>query len=425
MEQLEPIIPTTKRERELHDRAVRDYAALQAVGLDTGRTFYAPGTEAVVALKLGTIAQARTEYSELPIASEALGQLADAVQQEDRRDVPARFGGYAHKEPDALFLQPAFFGGLELARSGATGEKIAPTERSYQQLLAKRPSGHAAPGPDIAAWLADVPTGDVVVRTRKLPAARDIVPYRGAREAYAVVSPSYVPYDLDAAANDLAKVCPSDSRARIRYDGARATIDVVLQNPYRMADGSGDAAAVGETHRVVLRVKTADDGSAGYHVSLLAERVRCINLTLLHAKRSLFHGTHRQASLRDLADDALQAIEPTIEAFAATWREAWVEYYADRFTGAVSGEEALRRIVASGKYRIPGLGEDGTLEACLQALVEEPGDSKAHVHNAMTRAAHASPVTWATRWADDTAEEQASALLYQKVRWLVEPEVLA
>jgi hypothetical protein len=209
----------------------------------------------------------------------------------------------------------------------------------------------------------------------------------------------------------------------VRYDGQRATIDVVLQNPYRLSDGSGDGAAVGETHQVVLRVRTADDGSGGYHVSLLAQRVRCINLTLLHAKRSLFSGTHRQAGLRDLAQAALAEVEPTMAAFADVWRAAWQDFYADKYTGAIGGEEAIQRIVAAGKYRIPGLGTEGTLEACLAALKEEPGDSRAHVHNALTRAAHTAGTTWQSRWSDEAAEEQASQLLYQRVQWL--PEVQA
>jgi hypothetical protein len=172
---------------------------------------------------------------------------------------------------------------------------------------------------------------------------------------------------------------------------------------------------------VVLRMRTSDDGSGGYHLSLLAERVRCINLTLLHAKKSLFHGTHRQTGLRDLAAEALAAIEPTMEQFASVWREAWQTHWVDKYTKAtISGEEAIRRIVGHGKYRIPGLGEEGTLDACLAALAQEDGDSRAHVHNALTAAAHQSPTTWATRWADEEAEEQAGQLLYQSVRWLPE-----
>jgi hypothetical protein len=420
MEQLAPIEPTNKRERELRDRAVRDYAALQSQMLDTSQTFYAPGTEATIAKKMGTIVKYRTEHEKLDLAHEGLDRLVTRVTEEDRQDLPVMVGGWASQHPPGVrCLAPRLMGGWE-----AGSLDLAPTERAFQQLISKRPAGHAAPGPDVAAWLADVVPHEVVARHRKLPASRANHYPHGARETYAIVSPSYQPYDLDEAAHDLRTVVPHDARVRCRYDGQRATVDVILQNPYYL-DG-GDAAGVGETHRVVLRMKTADDGSGGYHLSLLAERVRCINLTLLHAKRSLFHGTHRQMGLRDLAEQALAAIEPTMEQFAATWRTSWNEYWVDKYTKeTLSGEESIRRIVAAGKYRVPGLGEEGTLDSCLAALADEPGDTRAHVHNAMTAAAHRSPTTWATRWADEEAEEQAAGLLYQSVRWLPEVEASA
>jgi hypothetical protein len=428
--QLDPIEPKTARERELRDRAVRDYSALQAVGLETGRTFYPPGTEADIALKSGRISQARRVFTDLPDAKEGLSTLADTVLAEDRQDTPVRFGGFTSDASEGNpHIVPTISGGFVVLNNGDyTNElRVAPTERACQSIVAHRPADHPAPALDINTWRFDIaPAKELVLRHRKLPEHRQRAYAHDYREAYAVVSPSYKPYDLDAAANDLASIVPAGSRTRIRYDGARATVDVVLQNPYRLADGSGDAAAVGETHRVVLRMKTADDGSSGYHLQLLAERVRCVNLTLLHAKKRLFSGTHRQDNLRDLAQEALAAVEPTMAEFAKTWEAGWQEYYADKYTGKVGGEEAVRRLVSWGKFRIPGLGQEGTLDAVLQALAEEPGDSKLHVHNALTRAAHASPVTWATRWADDTAEEQASQLLYQNVRWLPEvPEVLS
>jgi hypothetical protein len=423
MEQLEPIEPTTKRERDLRDRAVRDYAALQSLMLDTSQTFYAPGTEATIAKSAGTIVKYRTAHEKLDLAHDGLTRLEQRVLDEDRQDVPIIVGGWESQLSNGCqFLSPSIRGGWTVGpanRPGAT-QDYAPTERAFQQLISKRPPGHAAPGPDVVAWLGDVVPHEVVMRSRKLPASRALSYSTEARECYAMVSPSYQPYDLNEAASDLRRVVPHDARSRARYDGQRATVDVILQNPYYL-DG-GDAAGVGETHRVVLRMRTADDGSGGYHLSLLAERVRCINLTLLHSKRSLFHGTHRQMGLRDLAQEALAAVEPTMEAFAETWRQSWRDYWVDKHTKeTLTGEESLRRIVAAGKFRVSGLGEEGTLDACLTALADEPGDSRAHVHNAMTAAAHRSPTTWATRWADETAEEQASALLYQSVRWL--PEV--
>lgn len=424
--QLAPIEPTNKRERELRDRAVRDYAALQSSMLDTGNTFFAPGTEATIARKAGTIAKYRNAHEKLPLAHDGLDELADRVLSEDRQDLSVSFGGFAHAvAPGQKYLVPTVRGGWSAQTSGGGAGSyldLAPTERAMSQLLARRPAGHPAPAADVNAWRTDAEPTEVVVRHRKLPNERQRAYPGDSRECYALVSPSYQPYDLDQAALDLRKVVPHDARTRVRYDGQRATVDVILQNPYHL-DG-GDAAAVGETHRVVLRMRTADDGSGGYHLSLLAERVRCINLTLLHSKRSLFHGTHRQEGLRDLAEQALAAVEPTMEAFAQTWRATWQEYWVDKYSKSnLSGEEAVRRIVGAGKYRIPGLGEEGTLDACLGALATEPGDTRAHVHNALTAAAHRSPGTWATRWADEECEEQASQLLYQSVRWLPEVEV--
>ena len=412
--ELAPIEPTTKRERELRDRAVRDYALLQSVGLDTTRTFFAPGTEASIAKATGTLVKKRRQHEALDLAHEGLDRLVATVEAEDRQDVLVAIG----PEPERNTLETALLGGL---RYGL--DNYAPTDRAWSQLHAKRPAGHPAAAADVAAWLPSAQPHEAVLRHRKLPPHRAGYPYQNARELYAIVSPSYVPYDLDRAAADLRAVVPHDARCRARYDGQRATVDVVLANPYYLE--GGDGAAVGETHRVVLRMKTADDGSGGYHLSLLAERVRCINLTLLHAKRSLLHGTHRQANLGELAREALAAIEPTMEQFAAVWRDAWKDCWVDRYTKqGITGEEAVRRIVLTGKYRIPGLGEEGTLDACLGALADEPGDSRAHVHNALTAAAHRSPTSWASRWADEDAEEQASKLLYQQVRWLAEPEAV-
>lgn len=420
-QELAPLEPTNKRERELRDRAVRDYAALQAACLDTSRTFFAPGTEATIARKAGTLAKKRKDHESLDLAHEGLDRLVTRIEEEDRQDLPVNIGGFSSAAPAGVpHITTGIIGGWTSSTRGKEGHlNFGPTERAWQQLIGKRPSGHAAAGPDVTAWLSDVDAHEAIIRHRKMPSTRQAAFPLEAREAYAVVSPSYQPYDLNEAAADLRKVAPHDARCRVRYDGQRATVDVILANPYYL-DG-GDAAGVGETHRVVLRMRTADDGSGGYHLSLLAERVRCINLTLLHAKRSLFHGTHRQEGLRDLAEQALQAIEPTMEAFADTWRGAWQDFWVDKYTkSALSGEEAVRRIVGHGKYRVPGLGEDGTLEACLSALAQEPGDSRAHVHNALTAAAHQSPGTWVTRWADEEAEEQASQLLYQSVRWLPE-----
>ena len=403
----------TQRAKILRERAERDYASLQAIGMSTGETFYPPGTEAT--LGRSAIRRARQEFAELPDSVEALEGLATTIESENRLDVAATIGTLNRNHEGAKPLITAMFGGFNHGDAN-----YIPTDRAITQIQTRKPLGHPATAWDYALWESDTEPTDVVLRTRSLPPNRADLGNTRSRELFAVVSPSYVPYDLDAVANDLQAACPTNSRARIRYDGAKARVDIILQNPYRL-DG-GDAAAVGETHRLVLRMSTADDGSAGYNLSLLAERVRCINLTLLHTKKHILRATHRSDNLRDLARDALSQGEDLMSAFGDVWRDSWHEYYADKHTKlGLTGEEAIRRIVGLDKYRIQGLSKEATLEACLMAWAsEEMGDSKAHVHNALTRAAHTATVGYSSRWCDDDAEVDASQLLYAKVLTLAD-----
>ena len=88
-EHLAPIEPTNARERELRDRAVRDYGAFLGVGLETGATFFPPGTEVgslwAKDIAKGKIARARREAERCPEAHDALAALTDNVLSEDRQ----------------------------------------------------------------------------------------------------------------------------------------------------------------------------------------------------------------------------------------------------------------------------------------------------------------------------------------------------
>jgi hypothetical protein len=87
-----------------------------------------------------------------------------------------------------------------------------------------------------------------------------------------------------------------------------------------------------------------------------------------------------------------------------------------RSRGELDGLEALRRIVFHGVVRIPGMRKADVWEAVRTAWELEPGDSVAHVHNAITRAAHQAQTRMS--WADDEVEELASTALYQRAHVL-------
>ena len=398
---------TTIINAEATARADRDHAAIQErLGIDTGRTFFPPGTE----IHSKNLARRdRAAFLQLPTVGDGMEALREAVILEDRRDHRVDVGGIS-VDHRGLVCPVADIDGAAL-------EGMVPTEAGWSRLASFAP-GDVPSGlrTNVNAWASRRAGYPVVMRTRQQPAGSS-----APRELWGVVSPSYVPYDLDAIAADVAEHMPTDARVRVRYDRQRVRIDVVLHNPHHFP-GAGGTASVGEAHRLTLRVTSADDGTAGFRLRWSAERIRCVNLTLLKGKATVFSARHTSADLAAQIQAALAAQGEVAESFAATWRSAWTEHYLTQRLGGlpISGDEALRRICAHGLVRIPGLGKDGTWAAVKAAWEVEPGDTSAHVHNALTRAAHEAPTSWRSRWADDEAEEGAADLLYQQVRVLAE-----
>jgi hypothetical protein len=300
--------------------------------------------------------------------------------------------------------------------------RYAPTITGWQRLASFAPNDvNARIATNVNAWAGRRRGARVRFRTRLAPGSIGQDATERDRELFAVVGEGYVPYDLDAIAADLIELMPSDARVRVRYDGARARIDVVLQNPHHFPDSTG-TASVGEAHRLALRITTADDGTGGFKLRWSAERIRCINLTLLKGDNTVFQARHTRDDLIDTARSALRAQGAAAEGFAAAWRDAWRSYYLDgtRKGDSLGAEEALRRMVFHGLVRIPGLKKPEVWGAVKAAWDAEPdaGDSVAAIHNAITRAAH--EATTERSWADDEVEDQAAELLYQRVHVLPE-----
>jgi hypothetical protein len=382
-------------------RADRDALAISnLLGIDTGSTFFPHGTELVDAGKK-LARRTRADFLALPALEEGMEQLRAAVQAEERADHWVDLGG--------VFVD--YLGRVVCERDERTPDaiipRLVPSEGGWQRLAAFAPEDvPAGLRTNVNAWAGRRRGAEVRVRTRNAVAG-------DARELYAVVSPRYVPYDVDAIAADVAELLPADARVRVRYDRQRTRIDAVLANPHYFPDSTG-TASVGEAHRLTLRIRTADDGTGGFSLTWAAERIRCVNLTLLRGKRTVFRARHTRDDLAEVVREALAAQGEVAEAFASTWRSAWTSYYSDQ-AGKLGGLEALRRIAYHGLVRIPGLGKVDTFAALRDAFEAEPGDSVAAVHNAITRAAHAAPVAPRSRWCDDEAEDQAGDLLAQHV----------
>lgn len=403
-------------------RADRDHAAITALGIttrdDTGntKTFFAHGTE-LCEFGKSQARRDRADWLKLPTLGDGMAALRARVEAESRTDHWVDLGGCYVDTAGRLVTERTLRTSLELPR-------LEPSDVGWWRLVGFAPeSVPTRLRTNVNGWLGRRRGDEVRLRTRDLEPhtvavdGKDQLIMPEGRELYAVVSPRYVPYDLDAIASDLDRHMPGDSRVRVRYDRSRARIDVSLCNPHHYPDSTG-AASVGEAHRLNLRVTTADDGTGGFKLNWAAERIRCVNLTLLKGKNCVFHASHTREDLASAIGEALAAQGAVMEEFASNWRAAWASYYLDNTKRGpqIDGPEALRRMVFHGLVKIPGLDKSETWTAVKSAWDAEPGDSVAHVHNALTRAAHQTPT--ARSWADDEVEEQAAAQLYQTVHVL-------
>jgi len=389
-------------------RADRDHAAITALGIVTSlaggtETFFPHGTQ-LIGLGAKLARRDRAEFLALPGLEEGMDTLRATVERECRADHWADLGGCTVDDTGHVIAERD-------TRSGTEIPRLIPSETGWQRLASFAPAGvPAGLRTNINTWARQRRGSEVRLRTR------DTMDGTG-RELYAVTSPKYVPYDLDAIATDVSTHLPADARLRVRYDRQRARIDAVLCNPHYFPDSTG-AASVGEAHRLALRITTADDGTGGFALTWAAERIRCVNLTLLRGSLTVFRARHTREDLADVIGTALSAQGAIAEQFAATWRAAWSSYYVDqvRSAGQLDGLEALRRMVFHGLVRIPGLRKADAWAAVRAAWDVEPGNSVAHVHNAITRAAHKASTRHG--WADDETEAQASEALYQRAHVL-------
>lgn len=402
-------------------RADRDHAAIQALGIttkdDSGNTatFFTHGTE-LCEFGKDLARRDRSQWLQLPTVGDGMAALRARVEAENRADHFVDLGGVYVDGTGKIVT--------ERTRDGVELPRLLASDVGWWRLVSFAPDGTSRGlRTNVNGWLGRRRGDEVRLRTRDLEPYTAVVDGKEqtlqpeGRELYSVVSTRYVPYDLDAIASDLERHMPGDARVRVRYDRSRSRIDVSLCNPHHYPDSTG-AASVGEAHRLNLRVTTADDGTGGFRLQWSAERIRCVNLTLLKGANCVFHASHVREDLVEAIGQALAAQGAVMEQFASNWREAWTSYYLDSTKRGpqIDGPEALKRMVFHGLVKIPGLDKSETWTAVKGAWDAEPGDSRASIHNAITRAAHQAPTE--RSWADDEVEEQASELLYQRVHVL-------
>ncbi len=334
----------------------------------------------------------RKQFEAMPDLADACEQLAAIVASEKRRD-------------DIVTLRDL--------RVDTLGSLIAPhraeiipdaprlqmLERAWAQLVSRAPRDvPRALRPNVNAWIRDS-NGVAVARTMEAPSGR-------AQDCFAMVSERYQAHDADAVAREVARAMPAECKGEIKYkgDGGRYEIEAVLARPF---DVDGDI------HRVIIGVRSADNGTGSQQIWFKAWRLKCLNGMFIadkHLLRRVRH-TGEVRQLRDQFTQGLAMARAAIESFSAHWKRARSKRFVDaEFGGNLSGPEALRRLVGRGVVAVPHVRASTLLGRLNSAWGTEPGDSVSDVLNAITKAGHVTP--WESAWTTEALEEIAGQLLY-------------
>lgn len=331
----------------------------------------------------------RKAFEEMPSLVDVCQSLISTVQAEHRHD----------DEIQLRDLHVDDVGALTSARGDIVpgSASIGMLEQAWSGLVARAPRNVPARlRSNVNSWLRRS-NGTAVARTMEID---------GARDAFAIVSPSYQAHDADQVAQEVARAMPAECRGNVKYcsDGGRFEIDCVLARPI---DVDGDV------HRVIAKISSADNGLMSQRISFVAWRLKCLNGLAIMDKATLTRVWHKgdPARLRDQFAAGLAMARVAMDAFTAHWTRARRVGFVDAHTGAdLTGPEALRRLVGTGAIEIAGTKASDLLARLQTAWAVEPGDRVADVINAVTRTAHTTP--WRAAWTTEDLESLGGRLLF-------------
>jgi hypothetical protein len=235
----------------------------------------------------------------------------------------------------------------------------------------------------------------------------------GQREVFAATSVKYPVLDADTLAEVAAELVPAGARGELLYDGVRFRLGASW-----FSDICPEDAAAGEVFRAYMFLTTRDDGRGSISVRWGVERNLCLNLIILgksETKLSLRHAGDVD-ELRVAVRAAMTEGAAAIGRFATAWTSARHERVLDGVWGSKFDSKALfAAMVDEDMVRVPGVKAPELVERLVHAWEAEPGFTKADLVNAITRAAHTE--AWASPWVTESLEEQAGALLENRVYW--------
>ena len=229
---------------------------------------------------------------------------------------------------------------------------------------------------------------------------------------YALVTEKYAPHDADEIAAEIARLIPSECRGDFQYlgDGGRFEVNAELARPFKVR---------GDLHKIIITVRSSDNGSLGQRVFFKAFRQKCTNGIAVVQKSLILNTRHvgDRSTLQKQFQRGIAMAGEAIESFTELWGTAQTSKYLCAETGnPITGDEALKRLVMQKQVHVPHNRRKALLERCMGSFEKEPGDSIADVLNAVTRTAHESLDKMRSEWFGVDLEEQAGVLLSQGQR---------
>ena len=385
--------------------------AIKAAGFALPDPWFAAGTR-MMQVGVDTYKRTHREWSDRPLAVDAMRSTAQRIREERRTDFTVRIGD----------LRMDADGGL-----GRKGLRSSPIESTAWRRIYKMLQGVGVL-PDGVKLLAtlDPATRAQIVNERLASLDPDKEVKIGLRRnastgGWAVFRATSTRYPTDGQADVLLDGLADTMdglgwRGSVVYD--TGSTDVTF-DACHMVDPVSLDPAVGDVFRAGVKGSTNDAAGGRYILVPVAGRIVCINCTMMDAYAPGYSKLHRGTMEAALAASfaVVQKAVTVLPVFAEDFRvlrdTPVMDLPWERVVGTKAAHEiedvptALRALVTAGKVD-HGTARDALVQHLLTSFKAESGTgSVADVINAVTRAAHERLVDECQR---DTLERQAGAL---------------
>jgi len=255
--------------------------AVQDAGIEWPGTILPPGT-ALYTSGVETLKSHRAMWKRLPIASQVIGLVQEALRAEDRRDFPIKVQGIRFRPSDGRLIGTSTLEQGDERPASGMGYGKHTLRQLVQQIdpLDDAPKGFAA----ALLYLSDQeraeilnkrlnhtkPETGITLRTR-LPHSGDT---RIARAALSEKYGSVTDFDL---AQAISTMMQGDSSGRLDYKpgDSRSRFEVIWPSEIPV-----ETFVVGDVHYACLSITNSDTGEGSVRIVPAVIRAACANLTL-------------------------------------------------------------------------------------------------------------------------------------------------